>query len=127
MTRRQLAWAAGLIVVLLLGFLGLTISFFGTALAGSIWLLIAVRTAAGAMVAMAPVILIGTGDLTAEMVKRYKAESGASEVPPHVSMGFNQAWISSHAELQAWLHRQKPLLPKQQLLWDLDCQSCISY
>jgi branched-chain amino acid transport system substrate-binding protein len=35
----------------------------------------------------------GLGDLTAEMVKRYKAESGAQEVPPHASMGFNQAWI----------------------------------
>jgi branched-chain amino acid transport system substrate-binding protein len=35
----------------------------------------------------------GLGDLTAEMVKRYKARTNASEVPPHVSMGFNQAWI----------------------------------
>jgi branched-chain amino acid transport system substrate-binding protein len=35
----------------------------------------------------------GIGDLTAEMVKRYKAETGAQEVPPHVSMGFNQTWI----------------------------------
>jgi branched-chain amino acid transport system substrate-binding protein len=35
----------------------------------------------------------GVGDLTAEMVKRYKAATGAHEVPPHVSMGFNQAWI----------------------------------
>ncbi|MBM3597407.1 MAG: ABC transporter ATP-binding protein [Alphaproteobacteria bacterium] len=35
----------------------------------------------------------GLGDLTAEMVKRYKAESGAQEVPPHTSMGFNQAWV----------------------------------
>ncbi|HEX2216614.1 MAG TPA: ABC transporter substrate-binding protein [Xanthobacteraceae bacterium] len=35
----------------------------------------------------------GLGELTAEMVKRYKAETGAQEVPPHVSMGFNQAWI----------------------------------
>jgi branched-chain amino acid transport system substrate-binding protein len=35
----------------------------------------------------------GLGDLTAEMVKRYKAETKANEVPPHVSMGFNQAWI----------------------------------
>jgi len=35
----------------------------------------------------------GIGELTAEMVKRYKAETGANEVPPHVSMGFNQAWI----------------------------------
>ncbi len=35
----------------------------------------------------------GLGELTAEMVKRYKAETGGNEVPPHVSMGFNQAWI----------------------------------
>ena len=35
----------------------------------------------------------GLGELTAEMVKRYKAETGANEVPTHVSMGFNQAWI----------------------------------
>ncbi|HVL55888.1 MAG TPA: ABC transporter substrate-binding protein [Burkholderiaceae bacterium] len=35
----------------------------------------------------------GLGDITAEMIKRYKAETKADEVPPHVSMGFNQAWI----------------------------------
>lgn len=35
----------------------------------------------------------GLGDLTAEMVKRYKAETKANEVPPHTSMGFNQSWI----------------------------------
>jgi branched-chain amino acid transport system substrate-binding protein len=35
----------------------------------------------------------GLGDLTTEMVKRYKAESGAAEVPPHTSMGFNNTWI----------------------------------
>lgn len=35
----------------------------------------------------------GIGDLTAEMVKRYKAETGANEVPTHVSSGFNQAWV----------------------------------
>jgi branched-chain amino acid transport system substrate-binding protein len=35
----------------------------------------------------------GVGELTAEMVKRYKAETGASEVPTHVSSGFNQAWV----------------------------------
>jgi branched-chain amino acid transport system substrate-binding protein len=35
----------------------------------------------------------GLGDITAEMVKRYKAETNADEVPPHTSMGFNQAWI----------------------------------
>ena len=35
----------------------------------------------------------GLGDLTAEMVARYKEQTGATEVPPHVSMGFNQTWI----------------------------------
>jgi branched-chain amino acid transport system substrate-binding protein len=35
----------------------------------------------------------GLGDLTKEMVERYKAKTGAAEVPPHVSMGFNQTWI----------------------------------
>ena len=27
------------------------------------------------------------------MVERYKEQTGASEVPPHASMGFNQTWI----------------------------------
>ena len=27
------------------------------------------------------------------MVKRYKAETGAKDVPPHVSMGFHNSWI----------------------------------
>ena len=35
----------------------------------------------------------GLGDITKEMVKRYKADTKADEVPPHVSMGFNQSWI----------------------------------
>ncbi len=35
----------------------------------------------------------GLGELTAEMVKRYQAQKGPAEVPPHASMGFNQAWI----------------------------------
>jgi branched-chain amino acid transport system substrate-binding protein len=35
----------------------------------------------------------GVGDLTKEMIKRYKAATGAKEVPPHTSMGFNQSWI----------------------------------
>ena len=35
----------------------------------------------------------GLGDLTNEMVKRYQAVKGPAEVPPHTSMGFNQAWI----------------------------------
>lgn len=35
----------------------------------------------------------GLGDLTAELVRRYKAETGAGEVPTHVSSGFNQAWV----------------------------------
>src|SRR5512145_1762385 len=35
----------------------------------------------------------GIGKLTQEMVSRYKAETKVDEVPPHVSMGFNQTWI----------------------------------
>jgi branched-chain amino acid transport system substrate-binding protein len=35
----------------------------------------------------------GLGDLTKEMVKRYQAEKGLNEVPPHASMGFNHTWI----------------------------------
>lgn len=37
----------------------------------------------------------GLGEVTEEMVKRYRQEAGLKpneEVPPHVSMGFNQAW-----------------------------------
>jgi branched-chain amino acid transport system substrate-binding protein len=35
----------------------------------------------------------GMGELTNEMVRRYRAETNAQEVPPHTSMGFNQTWI----------------------------------
>jgi branched-chain amino acid transport system substrate-binding protein len=35
----------------------------------------------------------GLGDLIKIMVERYKAKTGANDVPPHVSMGFNQTWI----------------------------------
>jgi branched-chain amino acid transport system substrate-binding protein len=35
----------------------------------------------------------GLGDLTTEMVARYKEQTGASQVPPHTSMGFNQSWV----------------------------------
>ena len=35
----------------------------------------------------------GLGDLTKEMVKRYQAQKGPNDLPPHVSMGFNQSWI----------------------------------
>jgi branched-chain amino acid transport system substrate-binding protein len=35
----------------------------------------------------------GLGELIKIMVERYKAKTGAKEVPPHVSMGFNQTWI----------------------------------
>jgi branched-chain amino acid transport system substrate-binding protein len=35
----------------------------------------------------------GLGELTAEMVKRYKAIKNVQEVPSHVSMGFNHTWI----------------------------------
>ena len=35
----------------------------------------------------------GMGDLIKIMVDRYKAKTNATEVPPHVSMGFNQTWV----------------------------------
>ena len=35
----------------------------------------------------------GIGDLTKTMVERYKAKTGATEIPPHCSMGFNQTWV----------------------------------
>jgi branched-chain amino acid transport system substrate-binding protein len=35
----------------------------------------------------------GIWDLTQEMVKRYQKVKGAGELPPHVSMGFNNTWI----------------------------------
>ncbi len=35
----------------------------------------------------------GLGDVTREMVRRYKAETKAEEVSTHLSMGFNQSWI----------------------------------
>ena len=35
----------------------------------------------------------GLGDLIKVMVERYQAKTKAVDVPPHVSMGFNQTWI----------------------------------
>lgn len=35
----------------------------------------------------------GLGDLINIMVERYRKQTGAKDVPPHVSMGFNQTWI----------------------------------
>jgi branched-chain amino acid transport system substrate-binding protein len=35
----------------------------------------------------------GVWELTQEMVKRYQAVKGPGELPPHVSMGFNNTWI----------------------------------
>lgn len=35
----------------------------------------------------------GMGDLINAMVTRYKAKTGATDVPPHCSMGFNQTWV----------------------------------
>jgi branched-chain amino acid transport system substrate-binding protein len=35
----------------------------------------------------------GVGDLTKVMVERYKSKTGATDVPPHCSMGFNQTWV----------------------------------
>ncbi len=35
----------------------------------------------------------GLGDLVKIMVERYRAKTNATDVPPHVSMGFNQTWV----------------------------------
>jgi branched-chain amino acid transport system substrate-binding protein len=35
----------------------------------------------------------GLGELIKTMVERYKAKTGAIDVPPHCSMGFNQTWV----------------------------------
>src|SRR2546421_2162894 len=35
----------------------------------------------------------GIGDLTKTMVERYKTKTGATDIPPHCSMGFNQTWV----------------------------------
>jgi len=35
----------------------------------------------------------GLGDLINIMVQRYKTQTNATDVPPHVSMGFNQTWV----------------------------------
>jgi branched-chain amino acid transport system substrate-binding protein len=35
----------------------------------------------------------GMGDLIKIMVERYQAKTKATDVPPHVSMGFNQTWV----------------------------------
>jgi len=35
----------------------------------------------------------GIWELTQQMVKRYEAVKGPAELPPHVSMGFNNTWI----------------------------------
>lgn len=50
--------------VLLLGFMGLCVSFFGTALAPSLWVLIAVRTMGGAMQANAAIANAYVADIT---------------------------------------------------------------
>ena len=59
--------------VLLLGFMGLGISFFGTAMAGALWVLIAVRVAGGAMQANAAVANAYVADITApeQRAKRF--------------------------------------------------------
>lgn len=35
----------------------------------------------------------GMGDLIKTMVTRYQSKTGATDVPPHCSMGFNQTWV----------------------------------
>ncbi len=48
---------------------------------------------AAAQLLDAKTLKTGLGDLTKEMVKRYQAEKGLNEVPPHASMGFNHTWL----------------------------------
>jgi len=43
----------------------------------------------------------GLGDLIKIMVDRYRAKTNATDVPPHVSMGFNQTWILLNSVLPA--------------------------
>lgn len=59
--------------VLLLGFSGLAISFFGTAMAGALWVLVAVRLVSGAMQANASVANAYVADITApqDRAKRF--------------------------------------------------------
>lgn len=38
----------------------------------------------------------GLAELTQEMVKRYQAVKGPGQLPPHVSMGWNNTWIFLH-------------------------------
>jgi branched-chain amino acid transport system substrate-binding protein len=35
----------------------------------------------------------GLGDLIKTMIARYQQKTGATDVPPHCSMGFNQTWV----------------------------------
>jgi MFS transporter, DHA1 family, tetracycline resistance protein len=59
--------------VLLLGFLGLGVSFFGTAVAAALWVLVAVRVVAGAMQANAAIANAYVADITApeQRAKRF--------------------------------------------------------
>ncbi len=59
--------------VLLLGFLGLGVSFFGTAMATALWVLVAVRVVAGAMQANAAIANAYVADITApeQRAKRF--------------------------------------------------------
>ncbi len=51
-------------------------------------------------------------NLTAEMIKRYKAQTKADEVPPHVSMGFNQTWIFLTDVLPRAIEKYKGIDPE---------------
>lgn len=50
--------------------------------------------------------------LTAEMIKRYKAQTKADEIPPHVSMGFNQTWIFLTGVLPRAIEKYKGIDPE---------------
>lgn len=43
----------------------------------------------------------GIGDLTQEMLRQWRAVKGEGDVPPHVSMGWNNTWIFLHHVLPA--------------------------
>lgn len=47
----------------------------------------------------------GMGELTAEMVRRYKEKTNAKEVPTHASMGFNQTWVLLDTVLPAAIQK----------------------
>ncbi len=54
----------------------------------------------------------GLGELTQEMIKRYQAVKGPGEVPPHVSMGWNNTWIFLHHVLPVAIKKHGGIDPE---------------